>query len=72
VGFFVYEVELGQVFSKYFGFVCHLFIPAISPLSSLSVIRGWYSRPITGLSNSGVVSTPAKSERGNKPIVVRF
>jgi hypothetical protein len=36
-----------------------LSIPPISPHSSSSIIiRGWYSRPNSGLSNSGLGSTP--------------
>jgi hypothetical protein len=47
VGFVVYTVALGQVFSEYFGFPClPIFIPPISPQSPSRIIRGWYSRPV--------------------------
>jgi hypothetical protein len=42
-------VALGQVFSEYFGFPCqssfHQFLQSPSP-----IIRGWYSRPVSGCS----------------------
>jgi hypothetical protein len=54
MGFVVDKVALGQVFSEYFGFLWQspslaIFIPPISPQSS-SLIRGWYSRPVSGRS----------------------
>jgi hypothetical protein len=46
VGFVVDKVELGQVFSEYFGFPLTIFIPLISPQSPSPIIRGWYNRPV--------------------------
>jgi hypothetical protein len=46
VGFVVDKVELGQVFSKYFGFRLPIFISLISPQSPSPIIRGWYKRPV--------------------------
>jgi hypothetical protein len=44
--FVVDKVELGQVFSEYFGFPLPIFIPPISPQSPSPIIRGWYNRPV--------------------------
>jgi hypothetical protein len=47
VGFVVDKVDLGQVFSEYFGFPpLPIFIPPISPQSPSPNIRGWYNRPV--------------------------
>jgi hypothetical protein len=40
VGSVLDEVALGQIFSEYFGFSCHSFIPVIAPQSSPSIIQG--------------------------------
>jgi hypothetical protein len=55
--FVVDKVALGQVFSKYFGF------PAkhSTNCSTLIIIQGWYNRPTSGLSNSGLDSTAPKN-----------
>jgi hypothetical protein len=39
----VVTAALGQVFSEYFGFTCHL---CISLIASQSIIQGWYIRTI--------------------------
>jgi hypothetical protein len=44
-------------------FPCHWFIPLISPQSSLSIIQGWYNRPINGCSTT---STSFYSSQINK------
>jgi hypothetical protein len=36
------------VFSEYFGYPCHPFIPLIATKSSSSIIQGWYNRQING------------------------
>jgi hypothetical protein len=54
VGFVVDKVALRQAFSEYFGFPSqsfHLVLhthhhPSSSSSSSISMIRGWYSRPV--------------------------
>jgi hypothetical protein len=61
VGSVVDRGALGQVFSEYFGFPCHPFIPLITPQSSpSSLIQGWYNMPINGRSNSGLGSISAQ------------
>jgi hypothetical protein len=40
VGFVVDKVELGQVFSAYFGFPLPIFIPPVAPKSPSSIIWG--------------------------------
>jgi hypothetical protein len=60
VGSVADRVELEQVSSEYFGFLCQPFIPRTAPQSSPSIIQGWYNRPINGRSNSGFGSTPDK------------
>jgi hypothetical protein len=58
VGFVVDKVALGQVFSEYFGFPMPIFIPPISPQSPLSIIWGWYNRPVVAAVPSGLSLTP--------------
>jgi hypothetical protein len=53
------RAALGQVFSEYFGFPCHSFIPLIGPQTLPSIVKGWGNRPILGLNISGFGSTPA-------------
>jgi hypothetical protein len=53
------KVALGQVFSEYFGFLCHSLIPLTAPQSSPSIIEDWDNRLINGCSNSGLGSRPA-------------
>jgi hypothetical protein len=43
----VNKVELGSVFSEYFGFPLPIIFPPTAPHLS-SIIRGWYSRPNSG------------------------
>jgi hypothetical protein len=52
------RVALGQVFFEYLGSICHSFIPSTVPQSSASIIRGWYNRPMNGLSNRGFCCPP--------------
>jgi hypothetical protein len=57
----------GQLFSEYFGFPCHSFIPLIAPQLTSSLIQGCYSRLINGCSNNGLCSTTAlKINKNNK------
>jgi hypothetical protein len=60
---------IGQVFSRYFGFPCPLFMPLTAPQSP-SIIHGWYSWSINGPSDSGLGSTPAPYI--NKNIIVNI
>jgi hypothetical protein len=47
VVFVVEEVALGQVFSEYFGFPCHSsFHQFLHNHHHLSIIWGWYNRPV--------------------------
>jgi hypothetical protein len=48
-----------QVCSKYFGFSCHSFLPAIAPQSPQFIVQGFYNRPINGRCNSGLGFTAA-------------
>jgi hypothetical protein len=59
VGFMVDEATQGQVFSEYFGFSCESFIPPINRQSLPYVIQGWYTRPVSGGSNSALGSAAA-------------
>jgi hypothetical protein len=61
VGFVLDKAALGPDFSEHFSFPCQSFIPLTAPQSSPSIIQGWYNRPISGRSNSGLGSTPALS-----------
>jgi hypothetical protein len=61
---------LRQVFSEYFHFPCHTFIPLITPQSFLSIIHGWFNKPTSGHSNSRRVSTPAPQI--NKEVITIF
>jgi hypothetical protein len=45
VGFVVDKVEVGQVFSKYFGFHCQ---SSFHQILLITITRGRYNRPITG------------------------
>jgi hypothetical protein len=47
VGFVVDNVALGHVFFEYFGFPANSHSTDCSPHSS-SIIRGWYTRPVSG------------------------
>jgi hypothetical protein len=61
IGFMVDTAALGQVFPKYFGFPCQLFLLLIAPQStSPSNLQGWYNRPINNLSDSGMSFTPVQ------------
>jgi hypothetical protein len=57
------RAELGQVSSQYFSFPCHSFIPLTAPLSSPSIIQGWYNRSINVRSNSALGYTQAKMKK---------
>jgi hypothetical protein len=59
VGSVTNRAALQQVFSKYFGFPCHSFIPIFFPYSLPSLIQGWCNTPISGLSISGLDPTLA-------------
>jgi hypothetical protein len=59
MGFVVDRATLRQVFSEYFRLPCHSSSPLIAPHSSPSIIQGWYKRPISGRSNSGLGSISA-------------
>jgi hypothetical protein len=63
IGDLCWATALGQVFSEYFGFSCHSFIPLIASQSSPSIILGRYNRPIYGRSDSGLGSTTAHHKR---------
>jgi hypothetical protein len=60
------KVALGQVFSEYFGFPCQIFIPPISPESQSPIIRGWYSRPVSGRSTQSPTAQIKKKRREKK------
>jgi hypothetical protein len=47
VGFVVDKAALGQFFSKYFGFPFQFSIHPLLHISSSSIIRGWYNRPVS-------------------------
>jgi hypothetical protein len=57
VGSVLDKAALSLVFSEYFGFPCHSFIPLTAPQSS-SIILDWCNRPINSRSDSGLGSTP--------------
>jgi hypothetical protein len=59
VGTVVDRAALGQVFSEYFNFPCHSFIPLITPQLSPFVIQSWYKWPFSGHSTGRLGSTPA-------------
>jgi hypothetical protein len=50
-----------SVFSEYFGFPCHSFIPLIVPKSSSSIVQGCYIREIIGRSSSELGPTLVKT-----------
>jgi hypothetical protein len=63
VSFVVDKVVLGQVFSEYFDFPLPIRIPTIAP--QLSIIWGWYNRPISGRHTKWTQSHPTPREKKN-------
>jgi hypothetical protein len=43
MSFIWHRMTLAQIFSEYFGFPYHPFIPLIAPQSSPSIIHGWWT-----------------------------
>jgi hypothetical protein len=65
VGFVVDKVALGQIFSEYFGFPCHLHSTKFSIITNT---RGRYSRPVVADVPSGpsMDSTPHNAKLKKK------
>jgi hypothetical protein len=57
VGFVVDKVELGQVFSEYFGFPCQSLLQQLFH-SPLSIMWGWYDRQIVAAISSELSLIP--------------
>jgi hypothetical protein len=56
IGFVVDKV--GQVFSEYFGFPCQSLFHQLLHSHHLSIIWGWYNRPVVAAVPSGLGLTP--------------
>jgi hypothetical protein len=61
VGFVMDNVVLGQIFSKYFGFPFQSsFHQLLHNHHHLSIVSGWYKRPIVAAVPSGLSLTPVR------------
>jgi hypothetical protein len=54
------RAALGKAFSEYFVYPCHSFILLTALQSSPSIIQDQYSRPINGVSDSGLADKQIK------------
>jgi hypothetical protein len=54
---YVVEKEMRQVFFGYLSFPCQAFHRPLHTHHHPSLLGGWYNRPFSGLSNSGIGST---------------